>query len=69
MSTIFPSIMGKSTADPSSWSFGVSPPGLQGKGQFPLESRYFSDKRGEIDFVVQHGTEIIPIEVKGGEDI
>lgn len=38
------------------------------KGQFQLEPRYFSDKRGEIDFVVQHGTEIIPIEVKGGED-
>lgn len=32
------------------------------------EPRYFSDKRGEIDFVVQNGTEIIPIEVKGGED-
>ena len=38
------------------------------KGQFQPEPRYFSDKRGEIDFVVQNGTEIIPIEVKGGED-
>lgn len=38
------------------------------KGQFSLEPRYFSHKRGEIDFVVQHGTEIIPIEVKGRED-
>ncbi len=38
------------------------------KGQFHLDPRYFSDKRREIDFVVQHGTEIIPIEVKGRED-
>ena len=38
------------------------------KGQFAVEPRYFSDKNGEIDFVLQAGTEIIPIEVKGGED-
>lgn len=38
------------------------------KGQFPVEPRYFSDKRGEIDFVLQHGMEIIPVETKGGED-
>lgn len=36
--------------------------------QFPVEPRYFSDKNNEIDFVIQNGTEIIPIEVKGGED-
>ena len=29
--------------------------------------RFFSDGRGEIDFLIQNGTEIIPIEVKGGE--
>lgn len=38
------------------------------RGQFEIEPRYFSDKNHEIDFVLQHGTEIIPIEVKGGED-
>lgn len=38
------------------------------RGQFEVEPRYYSDKTGEIDFAVQHGTEIIPIEVKGGED-
>ena len=38
------------------------------KGQFEVEPRYFSDKNGEIDFVIQHGTEIIPVETKGGED-
>lgn len=38
------------------------------KGQFEVEPRYFSDKKGEIDFVLQVGTDIIPIEVKGGED-
>ena len=38
------------------------------RGQFEIEPRYFSDKNHEIDFVLQYGTEIIPIEVKGGED-
>lgn len=38
------------------------------QGQFEVESRYYSDKNGEIDFVVQNKMEIIPIEVKGGED-
>ncbi len=38
------------------------------KGQFEVEPRYFSDKAGEIDFVLQYGTEIIPVEAKGGED-
>ena len=38
------------------------------KGQFALAPRYFADKKGEIDFVIQHGTEIIPVEAKGGED-
>lgn len=38
------------------------------RGQFGVEPRYYSDKAGEIDFVLQNGTEIIPIEVKGGED-
>ena len=37
-------------------------------GQFEIEPRYFSDRSGEIDFVLQYGTEIIPVEVKGGED-
>lgn len=38
------------------------------RGQFDVEPRYFSDKTGEIDFVLQNGAEIIPVEVKGGED-
>lgn len=37
-------------------------------GQFEIEPRYYSDRSGEIDFVLQYGTEIIPVEVKGGED-
>ena len=37
-------------------------------GQFEVAPRYFADKRGEIDFIVQYGSDIIPIEVKGGED-
>lgn len=38
------------------------------QGQFEVEPRYYSNKNGEIDFVVQNKMEIIPIEVKGGED-
>lgn len=38
------------------------------QGQFEVEPRYYSDKKCEIDFVVQNKMEIIPIEVKGGED-
>ena len=37
-------------------------------GQFETAPRYFSDKNSEIDFLIQYGTEIIPVEVKGGED-
>ena len=37
-------------------------------GQFVVEPRYFSKNNGEIDFVLQYGTEIIPVEAKGGED-
>ena len=36
--------------------------------QFETEPRFFADGRGEIDFLIQNGTEIIPVEVKGGED-
>ncbi len=38
------------------------------QGQFEIGPRYFSDKNSEIDFVLQYGTEVIPVEVKGGED-
>lgn len=38
------------------------------RGQFEVEPRYYSDKNRELDFVLQYGTEIIPIEAKGGED-
>ena len=38
------------------------------RGQFDVEPRYYSDKNSEIDFLIQHGTEIIPVEAKGGED-
>lgn len=37
-------------------------------GQFEVEPRYYSDKNSEIDFVLQNGMEIIPIEAKGGEE-
>lgn len=38
------------------------------RGRFDVEPRYFSDSNSEIDFLIQNGTEIIPVEVKGGED-
>ena len=40
----------------------------QFRGQFDVEPRYYSDKNSELDFVLQIGTEIVPIEVKAGED-
>ncbi|MGM9814124.1 MAG: AAA family ATPase [Candidatus Enteromonas sp.] len=36
-------------------------------GRFEVEPRDYADKNGEIDFLLQSGTEIIPLEVKGGE--
>jgi hypothetical protein len=38
------------------------------RGLFEVEPRYYSDKNNEIDFILQYGTEIIPVEAKGGED-
>ena len=38
------------------------------RGQFEVAPHYYSSKSGEIDFVLQNGTEIIPVEVKGGDD-
>lgn len=38
------------------------------KGQFDVEPRYYSDKNSELDFLIQYGTDIIPIEVKAGND-
>ena len=37
-------------------------------GQYDIAPRYYSERSGEIDFVVQYGTTIIPVEAKGGED-
>jgi predicted AAA+ superfamily ATPase len=37
------------------------------QGQFVIEPRFFATKNGEIDFLIQNGMEIIPVEVKGGE--
>ena len=38
------------------------------RGQFVGDPHYFADKNSEIDFVLQYGTGIIPVEVKAGED-
>ena len=38
------------------------------KPQFEVAPRYYSTRYGEIDFLLQNGQEIIPVEVKGGED-
>ncbi|MBQ2881120.1 MAG: AAA family ATPase [Clostridia bacterium] len=37
-------------------------------GQFDVSPHYYSDRSGELDFVLQNGTEVIPVEAKGGED-
>lgn len=38
------------------------------RGRFSVEPHYFASKNGEIDFLLQNGCEIVPVEVKGGED-
>lgn len=38
------------------------------QGQFDIEPRFYSIKNAEIDFIIQKGMEIIPVEVKGGEE-
>ncbi len=38
------------------------------QGQFDIKPRYYSDKLSEIDFIIQHNMEIIPIEAKAGDD-
>jgi hypothetical protein len=38
------------------------------RSQFEINPHYYADKNNEIDFVLQYGTEIIPVEAKGGED-
>lgn len=37
-------------------------------GQYEVAPHYYSERSGEIDFVIQYGTFIIPVEAKGGED-
>ena len=38
------------------------------KNQFDVAPRYYSNRYGEIDFIIQYGTDVIPVEAKGGED-
>ena len=40
----------------------------QCKSQFEIQPRYYATKNGEIDFLLQNGGEIIPVEVKAGGD-
>ncbi len=37
------------------------------QGQFEVEPHFFAEDRSEIDFLLQSGREIVPVEVKGGE--
>jgi len=36
--------------------------------QYDIAPRFYAHKNGEIDFLIQHGMDTIPIEVKGGEE-
>jgi predicted AAA+ superfamily ATPase len=38
------------------------------QGQFDVAPHFFADGRSEIDFLLQNGIDIIPVEVKGGKD-
>ena len=37
------------------------------QGVFDVEPRFYADARIEIDFLIQYGTKIVPVEVKSGE--
>ena len=37
-------------------------------GQYEITPHYYSERSGEIDFVIQYGTTVFPVEAKGGED-
>ena len=37
------------------------------KGIFDIEPRYYADRKLEIDFLLQIGLDIVPVETKGGE--
>lgn len=36
--------------------------------QFEVGPRYYSDQKGKLDFVLQDGMDVVPVEVKAGED-
>jgi len=38
------------------------------QGKFDVEPRFYATKNAEIDFLIQNGMEIIPVEVKAGEE-
>jgi hypothetical protein len=38
------------------------------KSLYDVKPRYYSNRYGEIDFVIQDGQNVIPVEVKAGED-
>jgi len=38
------------------------------QGQFDIEPRFYATKGTEIDFIIQNGMAVIPIEVKSGEE-
>lgn len=38
------------------------------RGKFQVEPHYYADKNSELDFLIQYGSDIIPVEAKGGED-
>ena len=38
------------------------------KGQFDIQPRFFACSGSEIDFLIQYGTDIIPVEVKSGDN-
>lgn len=49
--------------------YGVVKEGARArKFEEAVEPRYYSTSREEIDFIVQHGMETVPIEVKAGAD-
>ena len=66
---VFRSIVTQLAKENEKFIYGVVKEGARAREfEEAVEPRYYSTSREEIDFIVQHGMEIVPIEVKAGTD-
>lgn len=66
---VFRSIVTQLAKENEKFIYGVVKEGARAREfEEAVEPRYYSTSWEEIDFIVQHGMEIVPIEVKAGTD-